>query len=75
MKKAKFMKLLKQVPRFTKHLDVICVSQVNIIVQPLSAECYEFPAAMYIQAKNLAVIHKLPVIFLDKHDNAATIQP
>lgn len=62
-----------------KLLSRIVTSQVNIIVQPLSAEACDFPAAMAAEAQALANREQKPVVLLgareDRHEFTPSDHP
>ena len=58
-----------------KYIKVIVRSQVNIIVQPISAESCDFPAGIAAECQSFANCDSLPVVLLGARGDAHTFYP
>ncbi len=58
-----------------KRVQVIVASQVNILVQPISAEACEFPVEIANECQSVANMNRRPVVLLDAGGDRHTFEP
>lgn len=59
----------------TKLIQIIVNSQYNMVVQPVNAEAYDFPALMFQELIDLMICYKKPIIFKDRNNDNFMLDP
>ncbi len=58
-----------------KRIQIIVESQYNIMVQPVDAEAYEYPAEMFVEVQILATLRHKSVTLIGKNNDHVVINP
>jgi hypothetical protein len=58
-----------------RYTQILVASRVNIIMQPVDAEAYDYPGTMAEECQNYATLARKPVILVGKHGDSFEFKP